>query len=45
MPVFSEEFLSENDFEAVLATYCFHDYSCNVSERVERIATDQEGYH
>ena len=26
MVAFSEEFLSENDFEAVLATFCFYEY-------------------
>ena len=27
MAAFSEEFLSENDFEAVLATFCCYEYS------------------
>ena len=26
MAAFSEEFLSENDFEAVLATLCYYEY-------------------
>ena len=41
---FSEELLSENDFEAVLAAlYCF-DYGANASEAVQKIATDQKDY-
>ena len=28
MAAFSEEFLSENDFEAVLATFCCYEYGC-----------------
>ena len=34
--------LSENDFEAVLAT--FWCYGANASEAVQRIATDQKDY-
>ena len=45
MTVFSEEFLSENDFEDVLATLCCYDYVVNASEVVEKIAADQKDYH
>ena len=38
---FSEEILSENDFEAVLPFFCCYDYGANVSEAIEKIATDQ----
>ena len=41
---FCEELLSENDFEAVLATFCY-DHSANASEAVQKIATDQKEYH
>ena len=40
-----EELLSENDFEAVLATFCCFDYGANASETVQKIATDQKYYH
>ena len=33
------ELLSENDFEAVLANFCCHDYGGNISERVQKIST------
>ena len=42
---FSEELLSENDFETVLATFCRYDIGANASETVQRIATDQKDYH
>ena len=45
MGAFSEDFLSEDDFEAVLATFCCYDYGANSSEAVEKIATDQKDYH
>ena len=41
---FCEELLSENDFEAVLATSCYYDYGANASEAVKKIATDQKDY-
>ena len=44
MAVFSEKMFSENDLEAVLATYCY-DYGVNVSAAVEKIAKDQKDYH
>ena len=31
---FCEELLSKSDFEAVLATFCCHDYGANASEAV-----------
>ena len=50
MAAFSEDFLSEDDFEAVLATFCCYDYEKNdysvkASEPVENIATDKKDYH
>ena len=41
---FCEGLLSENDFEAVSATFCSYDYGANTSEAVLNIATDQKGY-
>ena len=38
---FCEEFLSENDFEAVLVNFCCYDYLCygaNASETVQKIS-------
>ena len=40
-----EELLGENDFEAVLATFCCHDYGTNASEAVQKIAIYQKDYH
>ena len=40
MAAFSEECLSENDFEVVLVTFCCYDYGPNASEAVEKITTD-----
>ena len=45
MAVFRELFLSENDFQAVLANFCCSDYCANASETVEKIATNQKDYH
>ena len=45
MAAFREDFLSEDEFEAVLATFCCYDYGANASEAVEKIATDQNDYH
>ena len=42
---FNEEFFSENDFEAVLATFYCYDYGTNASEAVEKIATNQKIYN
>ena len=39
-----EELLSENDFEAVLATFCCYDHGAKASEAVQKIATDQKEY-
>ena len=39
------EFLSENGFKTDLVTFYCYDYGVNASEAVERIATDQKGYH
>ena len=37
--------VSENDFEAVLATFCCYDYGANASEAVQNIAADKKDYH
>ena len=37
--------LSENDFEAVSATFCCYDNDANASEAVQKIAADQKDYH
>ena len=42
---FCEELLSENDFEAVLATFYCSDHGAKASEAVQKIATDQKEYH
>ena len=38
---FYEELISENDFEAVLATSCCYDHGASASKAVQKIATDQ----
>ena len=43
--VLCQELLSKNEFAAVLATFCCYDYGVNVSEAVQKIATDQKDYH
>ena len=45
MATFSEEFLSENDFEAVLAIFCCYDYGDSAVKAVQMIVTDQKYYH
>ena len=45
MVVFCEEMISENKFQAVLATLCCYYYGANASEAVQKIATDQKEYH
>ena len=45
MASFSEDFLHENDFGAVLATLCCYDYRINASEAVQNIVIDQKDYH
>ena len=42
---FCEELLSENDVEAVSATFYCYDYSANASEVVQEIATYQKDCH
>ena len=32
----------ENDFEAILTTFCCYDFGANTSEAVQKIATDQK---
>ena len=36
MAFICEELLSENDFEAVLATFCCYDHGANASEAVQK---------
>ena len=42
---FCEEMLSENDFDAVLASFCCYDCGADAFEAVQKIATDQKEYH
>ena len=39
-----QELLSENDFEAVLVTFCCYEHDIKASEAVQKIATDQKEY-
>ena len=39
-----EELYSENDFEAVSATFCCYENGAKASEAVQKIAADQKGY-
>ena len=41
---FSQELLSKNDFEAVLATFRCYDHGAKVSKEVQKIDTDQKEY-
>ena len=41
---FCEELLSENDFEAILTTFCYYDHGTKASEAVQKIATNQKEY-
>ena len=42
---FCDGLLSENDSEAILATFCCYGYGTNASEAVQKITTDQKDYH
>ena len=42
---FYDELLSENDFEAVLATFCCYVNDVNASEAIQKIAKDQKDYY
>ena len=44
MANFSENFLSRNDFEDVLAIFFYYDHGSKASEAVEKIATGEKGY-
>ena len=44
MADFSENFLSRNDFEDVLAIFFYYDHGSKASEAVEKIATGEKGY-
>ena len=37
--------LNENDFEAVLATFCCYDHGAKASEEAQKIAADKKEYH
>ena len=39
---FSEKFQNENDFKAVIATFCSDDYGANSSEAVEEMAAGRK---
>ena len=41
---FCEDLLSENDFEAVLTTFCCYDHGAKTSEAVQKITTDEKEY-
>ena len=45
MVAFVKNFSVRMTFEAVLAFFCCYDYGANASEAVQKIATDQKGYH
>ena len=40
-----EEWLSKNDFEADLVTFCCYGHGGNASEADQKIARDQKEYH
>ena len=42
---FCEELLSENDFEAILATFCCYDYGAKAFEAVQKTTADEKDYH
>ena len=42
---FCEKLHSENDCEAVWATFCCYDFGAKVSKTVQKIATDEKDYH
>ena len=42
MAAFSEDFLSGDDFEAALSTFCYYHYCANSSEAVTKVNTDQK---
>ena len=39
-----EKLLSENDFEAVLATFCCYEHGVSSAEADQKITTDQQDY-
>ena len=41
---FCDEWLSENDFEAVLVNFCCYDYGANASEAVQKISTRKANF-
>ena len=42
---FCEELHGENDFDAILLTFCCYGHDANASEAVEKIITDQKEYY
>ena len=45
MAACSENFLCENDFDAVLAIFCSYCYGAKTSEEIEKAAIDERDYH
>ena len=45
MAAFSQDFLSEDDFEDVIAIFCSYDYGANASDAVEKVSIDEKGYY
>ena len=44
MVVIYKELVSENNFEAILSTFCCYDYDVNASEAVQKVTIDQTDY-
>ena len=40
-----QELISENEMEAVLASFCCYDYGANASKAAEKIATNEKDHH
>ena len=45
MAALNKEFLSGDEFEAVLDIFCSYDYGENASEAVQKITTDEKDCH
>ena len=45
MAACSDDFYCGDDFDAALAIFRFYRYGVNVSEAVQKIATDEKVYH
>ena len=44
MAAFSEDFHCGDNFDAVLAIFCYYGYGTSASEAVEKMATDEKDY-